>query len=97
LKAFKLKNRFETLAISTCPLVPKHHRTFGQQVEGKSYSAEIDDEHFSNINRQKAHSLITKRDRIHVDFETKELYVTNEYGSKIIYYEAFNDLVEIED
>ena len=30
LKAYKLKNRFETSAISTCPLVPKHHRTFGQ-------------------------------------------------------------------
>jgi len=41
--------------------------------------------------------MITKRDRIHVDLNTKEVYVTNEFGARIIYYEAFNDLVEIED
>jgi len=37
------------------------------------------------------------RDRIHVDFDTKEIYVTNEYGMRIVYYEALNDLAEIEE
>lgn len=41
--------------------------------------------------------MITLRDRIHVDLETREVYVTNEFGSRIIYYEALNDLVEIEN
>jgi len=41
-KAYKLRNKFETQAISTCPLVPKHHRTFGQKIGPESVSAETD-------------------------------------------------------
>lgn len=29
-KAYKLHNSFEPIAVSTCPIVPKHHRTFGR-------------------------------------------------------------------
>lgn len=96
-KAYKLRNKFETDAISTCPLVPKHHRTFGQKIGPQSVSAENDKENFKNSNQKRAHSLLTLRDRIHVDLQTREVYVTNEYGCKIIYFEALNDLVEIED
>jgi len=41
--------------------------------------------------------MMTLRDRIHVDLQTREIYITNEYGCRIVYYEAFSDLVEIED
>jgi hypothetical protein len=37
------------------------------------------------------------RDRIHVDLNTKEIYVTNEYGMRIIYYESLSDLSELEE
>lgn len=37
------------------------------------------------------------RDRLHVDYETREIYVTNEYGMRIVYYEALNDLSELEE
>jgi len=77
--------------------VPKHHRTFGNFVGEESVSAENDSEHVNTSWQRKSHSMITKRDRIHVDLNTKEVYVTNEFGARIIYYEAFNDLVEIED
>lgn len=42
-------------------------------------------------------SLLTMRDRLHVDFQTKEIYVTNEYGMRIIYHESLSDLAEIEE
>lgn len=41
--------------------------------------------------------MITLRDKVHVDLKTKEVYVTNEFGARIVYFEAMNDLVEIED
>ena len=37
------------------------------------------------------------RDKLHVDYDTKEIYVTNEYGMRIVYYEALNDLTELEE
>ena len=42
-------------------------------------------------------SLLTMRDKLHVDYDTKEIYVTNEYGMRIVYYEALNDLTELEE
>jgi hypothetical protein len=30
LKAYKFRDKFAPLVTSTCPLVPKHHRTFGR-------------------------------------------------------------------
>ena len=32
------------------------------------------------------------RDKLHVSYETQEIYVTNEFGMPIVYYEALNDL-----
>ena len=37
------------------------------------------------------------RDRLHIDYDTKEVYVTNEYGMRIVYYEALNDMTELEE
>jgi hypothetical protein len=30
LKAFKYNNMFNQVVSSTCPMLPKHHRTFGR-------------------------------------------------------------------
>ena len=37
------------------------------------------------------------RDHLNIDFETKEIYVTNEFVMPIVYYEALNDLAELEE
>lgn len=42
-------------------------------------------------------SLLTMRDRLHVDYDTREIYVTNEYGMRVVYYEALNDMTELEE
>jgi len=44
-KAFKLKNTFDPIVISTCPIVPKHHRTFGRPPLIEEVSTENQREH----------------------------------------------------
>jgi hypothetical protein len=96
-KAYKLKQSFEPIAVSTCPIVPKHHRTFGRPSLKERVSTESEKEHIPEVNFYRMKSLLTMRDRLHVDYETKEIYVTNEYGMRIVYYEALNDMSELEE
>lgn len=42
-------------------------------------------------------SLLIKRDRILVDQAGKEVTILNEFGQKIVYEEALNDMVELEE
>jgi hypothetical protein len=42
-------------------------------------------------------ALLNMRDRIHVDLEKKEIYITNEFGMRIVYHEAMNDMMELEE
>ena len=42
-------------------------------------------------------SLTIKKDRIIVDQELREVQILNEFGQKILYSEAINDLVELEE
>lgn len=90
-KAFKIRNQFDPITISTCPVVPKHHRTFGRPSEYQSGSRETENEKYQ-LPKQRMKSLLTKRDKLHVSPTTREIYVTNEFGMPIVYYEALNDL-----
>ena len=82
--------------MSTCPIVPKHHRTFGRHAKDEKVSSENEKEHTPEINFDRMKSLLTMRDRLHIDYDTREVYVTNEYGMRIVYYEALNDMTELE-
>ena len=39
-KSYKLKNSFDPQVLSTCPIVPKHHRTFGRPTVYEPQSTE---------------------------------------------------------
>lgn len=97
-KSYKLRNSFDPVVMSTCPIVPKHHRTFGRPSIYEHISKERErEQELPEINFKRMQALLAMRDRVHVDFQTKEIYVTNEYGMKIIYHESLNDLAEIEE
>ena len=97
LKSYKYKNLFNQEVSSTCPIVPKHHRTFGRPSLYETVSAEIDRRTNKNLNRTIKDSLMVKRDRIIVNSVTKEIKIINEYGHEIVYSEALNDMLELEE
>jgi len=41
--------------------------------------------------------MITLRDKINVDFDTREIHLTNEYGMKFVYSESQQDLAVLEE
>ena len=43
-KAYRYCDSFNPVAISTCPIVPKHHRTFGEPSTTESVSEQIERE-----------------------------------------------------
>lgn len=55
-KAFKIHNSFNPLVISTCPIVPKFHRSFGRPPVNEPVSKENE--------REKAHDKNTNFNRM---------------------------------
>ena len=97
-KAYKLRNTYDPLVMSTCPIVPKHHRTFGRPSIFEHVSKENERERdVPRINFKRMQSLLNMRDRIHVDLDTREVYVTNEFGMRVLYHESMNDMMQIEE
>ena len=89
MKGFKYNNSYDPQVISTCPVVPKHHRTFGKPSVYEQVSAEVERESSNpGHGSKRAKSMITLRDKILVDFENKEIHVTNEYGMRFVYSES---------
>ena len=41
--------------------------------------------------------MVTLQDRISVDFETREIYVLNEYGMKFVFAESQHDMAQLEE
>lgn len=66
LKAYKYNNSYNPTVLSTCPVVPKHHRTFGTPTIFEQVSAENNRQQTSgDSDFQRARSA--QRDRIVVD------------------------------
>ena len=97
IKAYKYNGLWCPQATSTCPLVPKYHRTYGRPSLYESMAQEIDRKTHPLHNQQEMESLSVKRDRIIVDQELREIQILNEFGQQILYSEAINDLVELEE
>ena len=80
LKAFKFQGRFNPKTTSTCPMVPKHHRTFGRPNLYETLSQELDRKSNTLHRVDQAESLMVKKDRIIVKYEKKEVDILNEFG-----------------
>lgn len=50
-----------------------------------------------SVNEMRAESMITMRDRVCVDFDTREIYILNEFGMKFVYDESMQDLALVEE
>lgn len=97
LKAYKYNNKFSQSVSSTCPIVPKHHRTFGRPSLYEKVSDSIDHRTQPDFLKSIKDSLTIKRDRLVVNKEAREIKVLNEFGHEIMYTEALNDLLEVEE
>ena len=97
LKSYKYDGKFNPKTTSTCPMVPKHHRTFGRPNLYETVSQEMDRKSNPSHRISEMESLIVKKDRIVVDDRKKEVTIYNEFGQKIMYEEALNDMVELEE
>ena len=97
IKAYKYNGLWDPEATSTCPLIPKHHRTYGRPSLYETMAKEVDRKTHPLHAQREMESLAIKRDRIVVDQALEEIQVINEFGQKIIYSESLNDLVELEE
>lgn len=98
INCYKYNGRFDANVLSTCPMLPKYHRTFGRPNLYESMREEFDRKNNNaNHSMEEMKSLIVKRDRILVVEERKEVKVMNEYGQPIVYNEALSDMVALEE
>ena len=96
INCYKYRGLFNAQTLSTSPMLPKYHRTFGRKNLYESVSAEIDRK---TVIRSSAEmqSLMVKRDRIIVEEEKQHVRVLNEFAQPIIYSEAITEMVALEE
>lgn len=64
INSYKYNGLFDSHLLSTCPMLPKYHRTFGRPNLYESMTAEVDRRSNSNASAEEMRSLIVKRDKI---------------------------------
>jgi len=97
INCYKYNGLFEPKVLSTCPMMPKFHRTFGRPSLYESVKNEVDRKTNKLHDVDEMKSLIVKRDKIIVVEERQEVRVFNEFGQPIVYSEAITDLVALEE
>lgn len=97
INCYKYNGLFDPKVLSTCPMLPKYHRTFGRPSLYESMRHEVDRRSNINSSFDEMKSLMVKRDKILVLEEKKEIKVYNEFGQPIVYSEALTDLVALEE
>ena len=97
INSYKYNGLFNPHALSTCPTLPKHHRTFGRPNIYESVSAEVDRKTKLLSTAEEMQCLMVKRDKILVIEEKQEVRVFNEFGQPIVYSEAMSDMVALEE
>ena len=103
LKGYKYNKQFNPRLTSTCPCVPKFHSTFGRQTLYEDLSAEMERNNLGGKHewRQDAKTKPAGVDRLifregKSSLET-EITVLDEHGIAVVYREALNDLLLLEE
>ena len=73
INCYKYNGLFDPHVLSTCPMLPKYHRTFGRPNLYESMREEIDRRSNVNSTVDEMKSLIVKRDKILLDPLKKEV------------------------
>jgi len=106
LKGYKYNKKFNPRLTSTCPCVPRFHTTFGRPTLYEEVSESVERrEHLQNVKhgwRCEARPIPAGRDRIVFKEGTKsiidcEFMVRDEHGIQIVYEEALNDMLLLEE
>ena len=97
INSYKYNGLFNPHVLSTCPTLPKHHRTFGRPNIYESVSAEVDRKTKLLSTAEEMQCLMVKRDKILVIEEKQEVRVFNEFGQPIVYSESMSDMVALEE
>ena len=94
---YKYNGLFNPHSLSTCPMLPKYHRTFGRPSLYESLSGEVDRKTRPLHQSEEMACLMVKRDKIIVDSEKQLVRIYNEFGQPIMYDESINDMVALEE
>ncbi len=95
LKTLKYNKQFNPRVSSTCPCVPRYHVTFQRPRLYEEYSDQADRGEIFQESLIRRHD--GKQDRWDIDEDHNDVTITDDYGVKIMYQEALNDMVEIEE
>ena len=96
INCYKYNGFFDPQTLSTSPMLPKYHRTFGRKNLYETVSGEIDRK-TEMRSAAEMQSLMVKRDRIIVEEEKQHVKVLNEFAQPIIYSEAITEMVALEE
>lgn len=103
LKGYKYNKRFNPALTSTCPCVPRFHSTFGRPTLYEDVSQEMERRHGDDGKwRARATSIPAYKDRLVFKRTTSghagcEIAVVDEDGTKIVFEEALNDMLLLEE
>ena len=104
LKGYKYNKSFNPQLSSTCPCVPRFHSTFGRPSLYEEVSEELERRDLDQAYwRSEARPLLSVKDRLifkqrlEASPEDCEIAVLDEHGIRVVYEEAINDLLQLEE
>ena len=104
LKGYKYNRRFDPHLSSTCPCVPRFHSTFGRPTLYEEVSQESERREVDPPEKWKAEAgpIVAYKDRLvfkkgSKDLLESEITVLDEHGIQIVYEEAINDMMMLEE
>ena len=97
---YKYRDRLSVRHLSTCPVVPRFHATFGEGLERQEISMEMEKARIAlgsgGAYHDESRKLIGRADRTTFDMANEEILVRDDFGVSIIYDCALDDMKEIE-
>lgn len=103
LKGYKFNQCFRPELSSTCPCLPRFHTTFGRPTLYEEVSKELERRENGDAHwRHQGTPIVAYRDRLiflrnHANLLDCEIAVIDEHGIKVVYEEALNDMLQLEE
>jgi hypothetical protein len=103
LKGYKFNKCFNPLLSSTCPCLPRFHTTFGRPSLYEEVSQEFERKgHVGGGWRHEARPIVAYKDRLVFKAHSEnvldcEIAVLDEHGIRVVYEEALNDMLQLEE
>lgn len=82
--------------MSTCPILPKYHVTYGSPIDRQEISAEYEQTAGSDPKKGLAQNLLGRVDKIVEHEQSKCFIVTDDYGVNVMYDSTFGDMRAVE-